>query len=269
MAAPTVTQHLIDDGYHTARMLCTAVFDDADETAVGKLNVDELKYSDPHADAQTVTVESIKWNISGSGVVSIQLDGDAPISVAELTAHGEMAGGCLSDAGGDVLFTTTGMNPGDTYQVEFMVRKADGFTLDAYAVEASVDLAGNEESPVTDFVTDDVIAVAVEFSEPVFVKGVPKLQLVLDASEETPEVFRYADCQNENNASHETLTFHYTVTEEDVAEAADFAIGEIVLDGSASITGGFASAPARLSGFDSDASSVTVNEPEEEPEPEP
>lgn len=239
MAAPVVTTHLIEDGYHVARYLFTGSISDTQESSVTKIDVSELAYA--YGDPQTVAIESIKWNISGSGVITVIL---GSTTVALLSGHGHMRGGSLSVEGGDVKFTTASFSNA-AYQVEVAIRKADGFSLEPAATEADVDN--------TAYVTDETITATVDFNMPVLVTGAPVLEL--NIGEATVEM----QCVTPNNSEATSLVFEYVVQEADQAEAENVSFGDIVLRGSAKLTGGFGNAPAQLLDFTYDLSAVTVN----------
>jgi len=249
MAAPTTTNHTRSDNFNDGTFVFTAVFGSSQETAALKIDLSTLAYVDPATAGQTCTVESLKWNISGSGVVEVNLAGGSPVKVAELSGFGEIDGGNLSDAGGDLSFTTTGMASGDTYQVEIRILKAAGFCV----VPAVTDITFDSTSAGPTFKAGDVITTTIDFAPDVFVNGQPQLEYVMTSGTVL------ATCTNESNAYASTLTFTYAVSAIDQADAGEFTVGDLVLNNSARLMGGFASGNARLTFSAPDTSTVNVN----------
>lgn len=239
MPAPTITSKVAADDRFGARLLLTAVFTDTQETAAVKVDLSELAHA---AGTELVTIEEIRWNISGVGIINVIM---GATSVMQLSGDGVLKGGGLAGPLGDVKFTTSGFVSGSTYQVYVVVSKTSGYSSSGAPIptEAELDEAA--------YVTGALITATVTFDKAVEITGIPQLELVIG------ENTRLMTCIT--TGVTDELEFEYTVVEEDTGEATEVEFGDIVLDAGARLSGGSPWGPAALAIVTSDLSAVTVN----------
>ncbi len=249
MAAPTTTDVIRTDSFQTFSSVHTALFGSSQETAATKVDLSSLAFVDPNNGTQTCSVDELRWNIQGTGQVTVLLGTGLPVTVAQLSGFGHIEGGALSAAGGDINFTTTGMSSGTTYQIEIKGRKAGGFVQNPVVQTLTFDSL----SAGPNFNVGDTITSTVAFSGPVLVTGAPTLPLNFTSG--TVQ----ATCTNASNAYATTLSFVYVVTASDQSQAGTMTTGTTLNLNGGRLSGGLGDGNASITFSAASTSTVTIN----------